>query len=148
MPFTTIFTYVYHQHAQIFCHNIHKNSSHLWKHDNLATWLYQRDRMVHTREPETAPHEIFLSHLNMHRRTNIIQRPIKRLKPSHVSWFDLLPSDFLADIDICLSRLEHRNKSKHVILHFKSMCNPVLFEISYKLWTPYHDFGALCCYNQ
>ena len=60
----------------------------------------------------------------------------------NTSLFDLLPPDILADIDICLSGLEHRNKFKHIILHFKYMSNPIIFAIRHEHWTPYYNFES------
>ena len=61
----------------------------------------------------------------------------------HTSLFDILPLVILEDTDIWLSGLKHRDKFKHVILRFKSMSNPVLFAISYNLWTSHHNFWSL-----
>ena len=148
MTFNTIFTYVYHQHAQIFCHNIHKTSYIL---ENMIIWKqdYTKETIWgHTGEPATSIHEIFLSLPNIRQRTLFLQFPTKQLNPLHASLFDLLPSDTLEDTDICLCSLKHRDKFKHVILCFKYMCDPILFAITHKLWTPYHNFGAFFWYNQ
>ena len=77
---------------------------------------YTKDtRWVNIEEPITATRELFSAHINMHRRKILLQRPTKQLKPSRVSLFGLLPSEIPADVDICLSGLEHCNKFKHVI---------------------------------
>ena len=101
-----------------------------------------------TSESATANREILSPPLSMHHLTIILQRLTKLLNSLHASLFDLLPSGILRDIDICLSVLKHRDKFKHVILRFKYMSNPVLFPILYKFWTSYHNFRALCWYNQ
>ena len=114
-----------------------------WPHNST-----KETRWVHTREPADALREIFFCHLNMHYRTAIVQHPKKWLKYMHASLFSLLPSNILADIDIWLSDLEHCNKFKHVISSFKYMSNLVISKITHKLWTPYHNCGALLWYNQ
>ena len=43
----------------------------------------QETGWVNTKEPRTAPPEIFSDHLNMHRRTLLLQRPTKWLNPLH-----------------------------------------------------------------
>ena len=101
----------------------------------------------HYDQPEPTPREIFLSPPNMHHRAIILQRPTKLLNPTHASLFNTLPSDILADIDIFLSILEHHDKFKHVILHFKSISNPILFAIIHDLWTPYLNFGSFRWYK-
>ena len=69
----------------------------------------------HTKEPASAPHEIFLSNPNMHSCTLMLQCPTKQPRPTHASLFEILTSGILAGIDIWLSGLEHHNKLKHVI---------------------------------
>ena len=101
-----------------------------------------------TKEPRTAPREVFLDTINMHRCILLLQLNTKRLNPSHESLFDILPSDILANIDIWLSGLENCNKFKHFISRFKFMCNPILFEITYNIWTLYHNLCAFCWYNK
>ena len=136
--------YVYHQHAKHFVPTFIK-TPHV--SENMTIWpcgSFEETILGNTKEPRTVPNEIFLDTLNMRHRTILLQRPTKLLNPLHASLFDLLPSDILADIDIWISGLEHRDKFKHVISRFKSMCNPVLFAIPHKLWTPYHNFGAFC----
>ena len=127
MPFTTIFTYVYH----IRTHNCFVTTFIKNPHisENMTIWprgSTKETRWVPIRGPVTAPCEIFLPPINMHRHTLILQSPTKHLKPSHTSLFDLLPSVILAYTDIWIYVLEHRNKFKHVIFHFKSICNPLI----------------------
>ena len=83
MPFTTIVSYIYYQHAQTFCHNIHK-TPHI--SENMTIWPHDSTKKTgwgHNEEPITDPCEIFSSTLNMHHRTLIIQLPTKQLNPSH-----------------------------------------------------------------
>ena len=115
----------------------------IWPHDSTKETGWRN-----TEEPRTSCSEIFSTTNNIPRITRLLQIPIKQLKPFHASLWDLLPSDILVDIDIWLSGLKHRDKFKHKISRFKPMCNPVLFEIPHKLWTLYHNFGALRCYNK
>ena len=148
IPFTAIFIYVYHQHAKHFVTTFIKNyhisgKMTIWPRNSTEHFGW-----VNTHKPRAEPREIFSAPLNMNHCTILLWRPTKLLKPWHVSLFDILPSDFLADSDIWLSGLEHRNKFKHVISRFKSMCNPVLFAIPHKLWIPYHNFGAFRWYNK
>ena len=44
--------------------------------------------------------------------------------------------------------LGHFDQFNHIISRLNSMFNPVLFAISYELWTPYHNFRAFRWYNQ
>ena len=148
MTFTTIFTYVYHQHTIVFFPTLIK-TPHIY--ENMT--IFPRDSTKdtgwgNTEELRTAPREIFLAFLNMHRRTLLLHRPTKLFKSSHASLFDILPSDILADIGIWISVLKHRDKFKHVISCFKYMCNPLLSAIPHYIWTPYHNFSAFYWYKK
>ena len=82
MPFTTTFTYVYHQHLKHFCHNIHKKILTIYK--NMAIRPLdstEKTGWVNTEEPRTACQEIFSIPLNMQHLTFIIQNPTRLLKP-------------------------------------------------------------------
>ena len=148
MPFTTIFTYVYHHHAKTIVTTFIK-TPHI--SENVTIWPrnYTKDTWwENTEEPRTIPCEIFSAPLNMHHLTILLKSPTKLLDPLHESLFYLLPSYILEDVDIWISGLEHRDKFKHAFLRFKYMCNPVFFTIPHKLWTLYHSFCALCWYNK
>ena len=114
----------------------------IWPHDSTKETGWGS-----TKVPEPVPHEIFSSPPNMNCCTLIMQRPEKPLKTTQASLIDLLPTEIIADINIWLSGLKHRDIFKHIILRFKYMSNPVLFTISYNLWTLYHNFGAFRWYN-
>ena len=77
MTSTTIFTYVYYQHTQLFFTTFIK-TPHI--HENMTIWPHDSTKDTgwgHTREPATAPIGIFLSPLNMNCCTFIIQFPTK-----------------------------------------------------------------------
>ena len=100
MPFTNIFTYVYHQHTQIFVTTLIKNP-HVF--ENMTIWPcgYTKETgWGHTGEPVAASHEILSSPPNMHHHTLILQYIKKQLNPNHASLFYLVPSDIPVDIDI------------------------------------------------
>ena len=82
------------------------------------------------------PRELFESPLNTHFHTSTLQFHTKRLKTTQVSLFYLLPAAILADIEIWVSGLEHRDKFKPVILRINNSYNPIIFAIPHDLWTP------------
>ena len=143
MPYTTIFTHIYQQQAKHFVTTFMK-TPHIY--EKMTIWPRNSTKetvWVNTEESRTVPCEIFSAPIDMHCFTLLLQCPKQLRKTSNASLFDLLPSEFLADIDIWLFGLEHRVKFKHVISRFKSMCNPIIFAIPHNLLTPYHYFGAL-----
>ena len=148
MPFTNIFTYIYHQHAKTFVTTFIK-TPHI--SENMTIWSRDSTKDTkwgNTEKPRTSSCKILSNTLNMNRFTRLLQLPTKQLKTLHASLFYLLPLVILEDIGICLSGLEHGNKFKHVISHFKSMCNPVLHGIPHDLWNPYHNFRVFRWYNK
>ena len=148
MPFTNISTYVYHQNAKHSV-TITIKTPHISEDRTIWPRYYNEEtRWRNTKEPITAPREIFLANLNIFRHTLILQFPTKQLNPLHALSFDLLTSDIIAEIDIWLSVLEHCDKFKHIILRLKSMFNPDLFTIDHYLWTLYHNFVSFRCYKK
>ena len=93
------------------------------------------------------PRESFALPLNTHLHTSNLHRHSKRLNPSQAPIFDLLPMYIIMVIKIWVSGLEHRDKFKPIVSRINNMCNPILFEITHNLWTPYHNFGVFRWYN-
>ena len=62
--------------------------------------------------------ELFTSPLNIHFRTSNLQHNSKRLKPSHVSLFQFLPTEILTGIGIWVSTLEHQYKFNPIVFFF------------------------------
>ena len=139
MTFTEIYTYDYRNHANTFCHILHKNL-HISK--NMTT---PRDFNKNTgwgRDNNNKYlREFFASLLITHCLTSNLQRHSNQLKPSHSSLFYLLHTYILTDTEVWLSSLEHCDKFNPVVLRIKTKCNPVLFAIPHNLWTPYQNFG-------
>ena len=65
----------------------------------------------HYEQSEPTYHEILLFPANMYHFTLTLNFPTKKLKPIHSSLLDLLLSEIIADIDICISGLEYRDNS-------------------------------------
>ena len=59
-----------------------------------------------------------------------------------------MPTVTLADIDIWLSGLKHRDKFKAAVKNMNYLSNPTLFAIPHELWATYHNFNAYIWYNE
>ena len=54
----------------------------------------------------------------------------------------------MMDIEIWVYGFKNHDKFKPVVLHIKTMCNPILFGIPHYLWTPYHNVGVFRWKNE
>ena len=138
MDFTTFYTYIYHKHTNTFFTSFTK-SPHIYENTTTPHDFTKNTGWVCANNNK-CPRELFESPLNTHFRTSTLQFHTKRLKTTQVSLFYLLPAAILADIEIWVSGLEHRDKFKAVVSRINSMYNPIIYAITHELWTPYQNF--------
>ena len=72
----------------------------------------------------TTLREFLASPLNTHLRTSTLQCHKKILNVSQALLFDLLTTDILTDIEICVSGLDHCDRFKPVVSRFKLCVTP------------------------
>ena len=131
MTLTTFSTCVYHLHPNKICPILYINITNFW---NVTT--------THNFAVNTRWGYYDQTKITLHRHT-------KRLKPTEIYLFYLLPQDILKEIDFFTSGIEHHDKLKAVITKINPFCNPILFVIPQELSAPYHKFSVyIIWYNE
>ena len=73
--------------------------------------------------------------------------PPKRLNPTNISLFDLLPRDVLATIKNWIIGLKYHDKYKNFLSRIKGWYYNFLYTLPYYYWSPYHKFTPLKFYR-